>query len=96
MDYRLELPDGSAHLRGPEGELVFLKLRVPARSLEQALDTLAQASFPVNPEIRHGHPLACIEFPAYDRNVDEVRNLLKNCGLGDFEIEVASALLAMR
>ena len=83
-------------LHGPQGELVFVRLHVDARALEQVLDLLARASFPVNPEIRHGQPQSSIEFPAYDANVGEIRELLRVGGVLDCRLEVSSALLAIR
>ena len=94
MSVRPEFSDNLPSLRGPEGELVFVRLGVPARSLEDALDLLARASFPVNPEIRHGNPASVIEFPAYDCNVGEVRALAR--ALGECSLEISSALLAIR
>ena len=83
-------------LHGPEGRLVFVRLRVVPRSLEEALEALAQASFPVNPEIRHGHPWSWVEFPAYDGNVKEIHSLLDRSGLQDVRVEVEGALEAIR
>ena len=93
MSYR---PIPCESLRGPEGELVFVRLQVGSRVLEDALEVLAQASFPVNPEIRHGHPWSWVEFPAYDANVEEVRGLLETGRLGEWTMEVTSALSALR
>ena len=72
--------------------MVFVRLTVPPRILEDVLELLAGASFPMNPEIRHSTPMTVVEFPAYDTHVDEVRNLLRASGLEDVEIQVANAL----
>lgn len=86
----------SPALRGPGGDLVFVRVSVPSRLLEHALDALAQASFPVNPEIRHLKPDSEINFPAYASNVDEIRGIFRGAGLNGFRIAVEDALVAMR
>jgi hypothetical protein len=83
-------------LRGPAGDLVYVRITVPHRLLEEALDLLARVSFPVNPEIRHTTHTSTVEFPAYDQNVDEIRALLKVGGLGNCGLEVKSALAAIQ
>ncbi len=88
--------DPQPRLRGPQGQLVFVRLCVPPRALEDVLDALAGASFPVNPEIRHGQPQSWIEFPAYDRNVEEIRELARDAGISDEGISIADALVAIR
>lgn len=94
MSFRSD-PIDHAALRGPQGELVFVRLSVPQRSLEEALEQLAKATFPVNPEIRHCYPDSLIEFPAYDGDVEEIRRLLKAEGLEVIGLELASALSAI-
>ena len=63
-------------LVGSEGKLLSVRVAVPWRELEDVLDTLATAEFPINPEIRHGSPLTFIEFPAYSGQVGEIERLL--------------------
>jgi len=96
MSIRPIPPESGVGLRGPEGELVFVRLHVEPRTLEDILDLLASASFPVNPEIRHRQPESIVEFPAYDSNVEEIKGLLRAGGVGGCRIEVASALGAIR
>ncbi len=85
----------SAALRGPKGDLVFVRVSVPQRLLEDALELLSQASFPVNPEIRHANSNSVVEFPAYDADVEEIRRLLKDGGLYSGAIDIANALSAI-
>jgi hypothetical protein len=86
----------AAALRGILGELVLVRVAVDWRSLEDLLETLARAPFPVNPEIQHGNPATMVEFPAYEPDLTEIRKLLVGAGLGECRIEVASMLSALR
>lgn len=83
-------------MRGADGRLVFVRLAVPPRNLEEVLELLAGASFPLNPEIRHSVSVTVVEFPAYDTHVSEVRELLRASGLENVEIEIANALTAIQ
>ena len=60
----------STGLRGSGGELVLVSVLVDSRLLEDILDALASADFPINPEIRHGYPDTHVEFPAYENQVE--------------------------
>jgi hypothetical protein len=86
----------AAILRGSEGELVFVRVYVEPKMLEEVLDALAEAPFPVNPQIRHLKPLTLIEFPAYEPHVSAIRELLETGQLGTVRIEVSSALAAIQ
>ena len=55
----------SPSLIGADGELLTVSVSVPWRELEEVLDALSTAPFPINPEIRHASPLTVVEFPAY-------------------------------
>ena len=67
-------------LISPEGELIAVRVSVDPRHLEDALDAVAELSFPVNPEIRHANPATVVEFPAYAQRWDEVRRVLGSRG----------------
>lgn len=75
-------------LRGRDGDLVFVSVRVNSRSLEELLEALARLDFPINPEIRHGHPDTSVEFPAYDGNIDTIRAVLREGGLEGAKLEL--------
>jgi hypothetical protein len=74
-----------------EGTLVSISIHVEAHCLESLLDSLAQMSFPINPQIYHdaamvyrfadGHEetesITLVEFPAYAGRIDEVRSGLE-------------------
>ena len=74
-----------------EGTLVSISIHVEAHCLESLLDSLAQMSFPINPQIYHdaamiyrfadGHEetesITLVEFPAYAGRIEEVRRGLE-------------------
>jgi hypothetical protein len=95
MNYRLENGTSSPVLRGAEGELVFVRVRVDSRSLEDLLEALAGLEFPINPEIRHGHPETAVEFPAYDNHVAEIQAVIRNSRIEGVSVELASMLRAI-
>lgn len=90
-----EAPSARPALHGALGELVFVRISVDWRSLEDLLEALAKAPFPVNPEIRHGNPSTVVEFPAYTAYLDDVRILLGQVGLEDCRMEIASMFSAI-
>ena len=97
MTYRSEHAAATAApaLRGTLGELVLVRVAIDWRSLEDLLEALARAPFPVNPEIQHGNPATTVEFPAYESDLTEIRKLLGAAGLGECRLEVASMLSAL-
>jgi len=74
-----------------EGDLVSVSIHVEPHHLESLLEALAQVSFPINPQIYHdaalvyhyadghreGKSATLVEFPAYERRLDEVRAALQ-------------------
>ena len=95
MSYWPEGDRESAALRGTDGELVFVRVRVDSRLLEDLLEALAGADFPINPEIRHGYPDTTVEFPAYDTQIPEIRRLIHSAGLRQIDLEFANMLRAI-
>ena len=85
----------STALHGSLGELILVRVAVDWRSLEDLLETLARAPFPVNPEIQHGNPATVVEFPAYESDLPEIRRLLAAAGLAECHIQAASMLSAL-
>ena len=80
-------------LSSREGDLVSVAIDVDPRFLESLLETLAEVSFPINPQIYHDaamvHPgpdgeeceaVTLVEFPAYRSQLDEVRRALESHG----------------
>lgn len=96
MSYWHNAGTDSAALHGADGgELVSVRVRVDSRHLEDVLEALAHADFPINPEICHGYPNTWVEFPAYDKQIADVRNLLRQAGIHDVSLELASMLRAI-
>jgi len=94
MKFRPEA-DETAALRGLTGNLVLVRARVDSRLLEDLLETLADADFPINPQIRHGFPETTVEFPAYDNQIEEIRSLILHAGLRRVELQTANMLYAI-
>ncbi len=81
---------------GPEGELLLVRLQVPAVNLETVLDSLALLPFPINPELRHGYPESVVEFPAYATRTEEIRCVLDASGLTGVRVSVSPLMLSLR
>lgn len=69
-----------------QGELLCVSFPVEPRLLEETLDALAYAPFPINPQLRHPAPgdgswRTVIEFPAYAGQLDSLRQTLRAHGL---------------
>src|SRR5690348_3551111 len=102
-------PDVSAALAGRSGALVSISIDVPARDLEDLLETLARLSFPVNPQIYHeammvylyadGHQeteaATLVEFPAYASQLNEVQQALTASGFDPARVQVTDMLAAI-
>ena len=84
-------------LCGSEGELVSVSISVDPRELESLLDALAQADFPINPQIYHGDghssdTKTVVEFPAYSGGLAQVRAALAATGFDGTSIRVKGML----
>ncbi|MBL8228628.1 MAG: hypothetical protein JNL98_09125 [Bryobacterales bacterium] len=86
-------------LHGLEGDLLSVRVTAEAFLLEDLLETLAEAPFPINPEIQHHAelvkdgqpaPAAYVEFPVWRQRVPEIRALLAARG---FDQVVISSML---
>jgi hypothetical protein len=85
------------YLFGSGGELVSLKVSVDPRFLEDLLEALAEAAFPINPEIDHsGGQETAVSFPAYADKVDEVRNVLARHNFDPQALRVTSMIEEIR
>ena len=80
-----------ASLTGLDGELVLLRIAVEARSLEDLLEALAEAPFPLNPQIYH-HPQTIVEFPAYSSRVPQIAQILTLRGFDPHQMRVLNLL----
>jgi len=93
-------------LSGREGDLISVSISVDPRYLESLLETLAQVSFPVNPQIYHdaaivylypdGHEetmaTTLVEFPAYGSQLEHVRAALESHGFDPASLQVTGML----
>ena len=79
----------SPSLIGIEGELLTIRVSVPWKELEELLEALSAAPFPINPEIRHASPLTVVEFPAYSGQLTTIQNALRGAGL-DCRVEAGA------
>jgi len=62
-----------------EGDLVSVRISVDPRYLEDLLECLAEADFPINPQIYHGRPTV-VEFPAYEAQLASLRKMVVAAG----------------
>lgn len=89
------VPAASAYsLTGTEGELVSVRISIEPKLLEELLETLAQAPFPINPEIFHGWPTV-VEFPAYRSRLAELRRVLQANAFPTETVKVSRMLDAL-
>lgn len=88
---------GASSLSGSEGELISVSISVDPRELEALLEALAQADFPINPQIYHsaGQPAAgrtIVEFPAYSGGLPQVRAALADSGFNTIGLQIKAML----
>ena len=83
----------TAAIHGRDGDLVSLRINTDAKHLEDLLDTLSAASFPINPQLWHRAAEVTVEFPAWDSNLDELRRLLDRGGFDPGSLQVCPALM---
>ena len=81
----------TASLTGTDGELVLIRICVEARLLEDLLEALAEAPFPLNPQIFH-HPQTVVEFPAYYSRVEEIVRGITSHGSEEGHMQVFNLL----
>lgn len=67
-------------LRGCHGDLILVRLTIPAHDLEDCLESLAAFDFPVNPELFHRGTETSIEFPAYSGKLAQIEAALADRG----------------
>jgi len=79
-------------LFGREGELISLSIATEPKLLEELLEALASLDFPVNPQLYHRAAEVRVEFPAYSRQIDQVRETLLREGFDAGSLAVVPAL----
>lgn len=74
------------------GELLAARIQITPRLLEELLEALATAPFPINPELNHGGPgeSTTIQFPLYEHQVEDLRDVLAANGFASSHLEVSS------
>jgi len=82
----------AAPIHGRDGDLVSLRIATDARHLEDLLDALSSASFPINPQLWHHAAAVTVEFPAWESNVGELRSLLAHRGFSPGALRICPAL----
>jgi len=79
-------------LFGREGELISLSIATEPRLLEDLLEALARLDFPVNPQLYHRAAEVRVEFPAYSRQIEQVRETLLREGFDAGNLAISRAL----
>jgi hypothetical protein len=75
-------------LTGRDGELILLRITVEPRLLERLLETLAETSYHINPQVfPNSAQGARVEFPAYQGWVTPIEASLRRGGLRPVEFE---------
>ncbi len=73
------------------GELLAAEIRVSPKHLEEILEALASAPFPINPELEHSTPaLTQVRFRIYDSQIESLREILVTAGFAQGLLEVHS------
>ena len=82
----------AAPIHGRDGDLVSLRVATDVRHVEDLLEALSAASFPVNPQLWHQTTEVVVEFPVWERDLDELRRLLRDAGFERAALEIRPAL----
>jgi hypothetical protein len=73
------------------GELLAAEIRVSPKYLEDILEALASAPFPINPELDHtASSTTQVRFPIYDSQLDSLREILTTAGFPQSLLEIHS------
>lgn len=77
------------------GELLAAEIRISPRLLEDLLEALASAPFPINPELEHAAAAlnaatSKIHFPLYASQLNTLRDILVSSGFAASLLEVHS------
>jgi hypothetical protein len=75
-----------------EGDLVSIRIATDPRRVEDLLEALATAEFPVNPQIYHRLSRVVVEFPAYACHIDRLRRLVSASGVEEDAIQICGPL----
>ena len=81
---------------GKRGGLVSVSISVEPPRLEALLDALAHLDFPINPQIYHDAGPATCEFPAYEKRLPEIREMLETYGFPSKSVTATAMLDYLR
>ena len=70
-------------IRGRDGDLVSVRIPTDVRHVEDLLEVLATAGFPVNPQLYHRVSEVVVEFPAWAWQLPQLRAHLDSGGFAD-------------
>ena len=77
-------------LAGREGELILLRITVEPRLLELLLETLAETSYHINPQLfPNSAEGSVVEFPAYESWCEPIAEGLRKAGLSGVRLETS-------
>ena len=82
----------SGFIRGREGNLVSVRIPTDPRRLEDLLEALAGADFPVNPQLYHHASTVVVEFPAYACQIDRLSELISAIGFAKDVMRICGPL----
>jgi hypothetical protein len=91
-EYRVSASPVSGSIRGLEGDLVSVRILTDPRRLEDLLEALATADFPVNPQLYHQLSRVVVEFPAYACQIDRLKRLISASGFEEDAMRVHGPL----
>lgn len=75
------------------GEVLAAEIHISPKHLEDLLEALASAAFPINPELDHASsPLSRVRFPVYGTQLKSLREILATAGFAPSLLEVHPAL----
>lgn len=74
------------------GELLAAEICITSRLLEELLEALASAPFPLNPELENAIPsgISKIHFPIYESQLSTLRDILVSAGFSASLLQVHS------
>jgi len=79
-------------IRGRDGDLVSVRIPTDVRHVEDLLEVLATAGFPVNPQLHHRVSDVVVEFPAWEYQVPQLRAHLDAGGFAADAIQICGPL----
>ena len=82
----------SSAIRGRDGDLVSVRIPTDVRHVEDLLEVLATAGFPVNPQLCHRLSDVVVEFPAWESQLPQLCAHLDASGFDGNTVRVCGPL----